>query len=413
MLVRTFVSMLRSICSSLFLLAGLTLALTLSTGAAWAATWQVNTLADVTDGACNDGSCSLRDALQLAASGDEITFAPALAGQTILLTGELYTFGKQLTITSAVPITISGNLAHRVFRIGPAGVVTLNGLGISNGASAAENGGGIRVDAGGQLTVNACRIIGNQAMSGGGIFNQGAVTITHSTIADNSSTGFGGGLQSTQGVAVIEHSTLRDNRALTGGGGGINAAVGRLTLRNSTVAGNTADGPGSAVSVMSMGLPPAQTTFTMTHSTLVGADYREIVLFLSGHVWLYNSIVANQGEPTQWDCGLLEGAILANEGNLIQDGSCSAAYQGDPRLGPLADNGGATWTRLLGFGSPALDNAAPAYCLPTDQRGQPRPAGAGCDIGAVEMGELASAKVFLPLIVRGSVTTHNGLLHRR
>ena len=62
----------------------------------------------------------------------------------------------------------------------------------------------------------------------------------------------------------------------------------------------------------------------------------------------------------------MEGQIV---GNLIQDGSCNAAYAGDPRLGPLADNGGATWTRLPGPSSPALDKAAPAYCLPTDQRG--------------------------------------------
>lgn len=410
--VRTFHPIRRSICISLLLLAGLALALTLSTGAALAATWQVNTLADVADGDCGDGSCSLRDALQLAAPGDEIHFAPALAGQTSLLTDELY-INKRLTISATVPITISGNLAHRVFRIGPAGIVTLSHLAIINGVAAANHGGGILVDAGGHLAVDACRIAGNQAQNGGGIFSSGMVTITRSTVTNNSANGWGGGLQGSGGFVVVEQSTFHDNRALTGGGGGLNVAVASLTLRNSTISGNTGSPAGSAVSVMSMGSPLAQTTFTMTHSTLVGADYREVVLFLSGHVWMYNSIVANKGEPTQWDCGLLEGAILANEGNLIQDGSCSAAYQGDPRLGPLADNGGATWTHLPGFGSPALGKAAPAYCLPTDQRGQPRPAGAGCDIGAVEVSETASAKVYLPLLVRGSPPVSNHMLQRR
>ena len=39
-------------------------------------------------------------------------------------------------------------------------------------------------------------------------------------------------------------------------------------------------------------------------------------------------------------------------------------------------------------GSPAIDSADAAYCLTTDQLGNPRPRGAGCDVGAVEyMGE--------------------------
>lgn len=401
------------LCLGLLLLAGLLAALTLPVGPVRAAFWQVNTAADVADGSCSDGACSLRDALQLAAPGDEITFAPALAGQTILLADELY-INKRLTISAAVPITISGNQAHRVFRIGPAGIVTLSHLAIINGLAATGQGGGIYVDAGGHLTVDACRIAGNQAMSGGGIFSSGAVTITHSTVTDNSADSFGGGLQGTGGVVAVEQSTFHANRAVTGGGGGLNVAVASLTLRNSTVSGNTTGGPaGSAVSVMSMGWPPEQTMFTMTHSTLVGAADREVVLFLSGHVWMYNSIVANQGAPTQWSCGLLEGEILANEGNLVQDDSCNAAYAGDPRLGPLADNGGATWTHLPDSGSPAPGKAAPAYCLPTDQRGQSRPAGAGCDIGAVEVSETAGAKIYLPLLTRGSLPASSSLSPRR
>jgi hypothetical protein len=35
-------------------------------------------------------------------------------------------------------------------------------------------------------------------------------------------------------------------------------------------------------------------------------------------------------------------------------------------------------------GSPAIDAACSQWCLATDQRGYPRPYGAGCDIGAVE-----------------------------
>ena len=54
-------------------------------------------------------------------------------------------------------------------------------------------------------------------------------------------------------------------------------------------------------------------------------------------------------------------------------------------LAPLADNGGPTLTHALVPDSPAID-ASPvdAECAATDQRGNARPQGAMCDIGAFE-----------------------------
>src|SRR5262249_42704880 len=56
----------------------------------------------------------------------------------------------------------------------------------------------------------------------------------------------------------------------------------------------------------------------------------------------------------------------------------------DPRLGPLADNGGPTFTHALLFGSPAIDAGRPVRGVTTDQRGVPRPQGNAPDIGAFE-----------------------------
>src|SRR5262249_16103983 len=63
----------------------------------------------------------------------------------------------------------------------------------------------------------------------------------------------------------------------------------------------------------------------------------------------------------------------------------------DPKLGPLQDNGGPTWTMMPLAGSPAIDKGA-GYAQSTDQRGQPRiydypiiinaTSGDGSDIGA-------------------------------
>ena len=61
-------------------------------------------------------------------------------------------------------------------------------------------------------------------------------------------------------------------------------------------------------------------------------------------------------------------------------------------LGPLQDNGGPTQTHALGAGSVAIDPIPEAECvdadgepLTTDQRGEPRPGGTMCDVGAFEV----------------------------
>jgi hypothetical protein len=54
-------------------------------------------------------------------------------------------------------------------------------------------------------------------------------------------------------------------------------------------------------------------------------------------------------------------------------------------LGPLADNGGPTWTEALLPGSPAINAGVTIPGVTTDQRGRYRPQGAGPDIGAYEL----------------------------
>ena len=68
----------------------------------------------------------------------------------------------------------------------------------------------------------------------------------------------------------------------------------------------------------------------------------------------------------------------------------------DPQLGPLANNGGPTMTHLPGATSPVLNTIAggTSECGTTimvDQRGLPRPVGAGCEKGSVEVQATALA----------------------
>ena len=78
---------------------------------------------------------------------------------------------------------------------------------------------------------------------------------------------------------------------------------------------------------------------------------------------------------------------LTNGVNNNQVGSGASPI--NPQLGPLADNGGPTFTHALLPASPAINTANNATCAATDQRGIARPFGGVCDIGAFEFAEQA------------------------
>jgi hypothetical protein len=87
---------------------------------------------------------------------------------------------------------------------------------------------------------------------------------------------------------------------------------------------------------------------------------------------------------------------MASQGYNLESGTdCGFTGTGDlrntdPKLGPLQDNGGPTWTRALQDGSPAIDVGSctdiAGNPVNTDQRGynRPYPAGPYCDVGAYE-----------------------------
>jgi hypothetical protein len=86
-----------------------------------------------------------------------------------------------------------------------------------------------------------------------------------------------------------------------------------------------------------------------------------------------NNLIESTGTNA---CGLTNGV----NGNIIGQ---------DPKLGALADNGGSTQTFALLPGSPAIDKGDDATCAASpvnnlDQRGETRPKGPHCDIGAFE-----------------------------
>jgi len=205
----------------------------------------VNTLLDVED---QPGLYSLRDAIAEANSQNDpdiIQFATGLTG-TIVLNGSQLQITKPLTIEGpgADILSISGNLASRVFEITATGSATISGLTVTRGN--AVNGGGIYTT--GSLTLENMRILDNNADGGGGLYSNNApVNVFDSTFEENTAI-HGGGARIGQGSSqiVISSSTFSNNKATntsaSNTAGGL-LIVGSTTplqaqIRNSTFSGN-------------------------------------------------------------------------------------------------------------------------------------------------------------------------------
>ena len=250
----------------LAILAAILMVLWGSGGVVRAASFTVTKTGDTNDGTC-DADCSLREAINAAnvlAGADTIllpagtyTLTIAGAGEDANATGDL-DITDDLTINGAGQITtiIDGNATDRVFHVLSSGTVEINGVIIQNG----NVSGGFPVGL------------------GGGIFNDGGtLTLTDSTISDNTATN-AGGIFNYGGTLTLNSSTVSDNMASNGAGFSLSRGS-TVTLTNSTVSGNTAEtfgGGFSSSGIQIFGDPPAATasTVTLTNSSVSGNTAR-------------------------------------------------------------------------------------------------------------------------------------------
>jgi hypothetical protein len=269
-----------------------------------------------------------------------------------------------------------------------------------------ECGGGIMNY--GTLTLKNCAISYNASNSGAGICNRGALTLVNSTVNGNTADGIappgyeagdGGGIECKRGTLMLINSTISGNKSEDaephfdfGSGGGVLVHLNCTAMfTNSTISGNRAASVAGGVYIAG--------TLRLVNSTI--GDNRASGecggVYVRGHLDYVNTIIAgNTGKGGNCIVGgpggyQGKGSIGTNKNNLVGGGGCDAAYSGDPMLGPLADNGGDTWTHALLPGSPAIDAIPVISCtLPTDQRWAPRPvvlmsSDTPCDIGAFEV----------------------------
>ncbi len=144
------------------------------------------------------------------AAYNTITIDPTLTGgQTITLTSLLPVITANVAINGpgASVVSVSGNNLYQVFEIGTGTTVAISGLTITHGQEQYGVGGGLLND--GLLTISGCTIEDSLADYAGGIYNDiyGSLTILNSTIADNSTIygGIAGGIDN-QGSMTLTDS---------------------------------------------------------------------------------------------------------------------------------------------------------------------------------------------------------------
>src|SRR5207245_8599536 len=130
----------------------------------------------------DNGQGSLRQALAIANDGDTID-ATGISGVITLTTGELRVNARvMINGPGANVLTINANAASDAFHVTSIGPVTISDLTIRNGQN--NFGGGILNSNGGTLTITNSTVSENTAPTGGGIYNSGTLSIVTSTISE-------------------------------------------------------------------------------------------------------------------------------------------------------------------------------------------------------------------------------------
>ena len=414
----------------------------------------------ITDSTFSGNSAGTGGAIynQLYNDGGTLTITNStFSGNTSEYGGGIYNEGATVSITAS---TFSGNSAANdgggIYN-DDAGLVTVTDSTFS--ANQSIFGGGIINDHGTLSITNSTFSDNSTKIAGGGVDNfGGTVNVTDSTFSGNTATGIssdkdglGGGIWN-DNVLTVTNSTFVGNTAEgfttantpgKGHGGAIYAS-GTVSIANSTFSANQAKGGDNTVNCVS-GCPfngegdanggaiyiLSGSAHSITNSTLsdnvahpgnhvqyTAPSIAGALFVEAGSVDLKNSILANSIAPVGTDCSSYGTVNQIN--NLIETQftpSCGAsAVPGDPMLDALADNGGPTETMALQSGSPAIDAGDDATCAAApvnnlDQRGEPRPQGPHCDIGAYEAPDTTPPSVTIEQASGQADPTTNSPIH--
>jgi hypothetical protein len=332
-------------------------------------------------GNCNEAGFTSVLATVDGSGGGTITFNCGTA--TIPFSG-YKEIAHAVTIDGGGTITFDGGNASPFLQVLSSAVVVLKRLTLQHGVMgdvhALENFG--------TLTLDRVRVVNNSS-SQSPVTNYAVMTVLASTFSSNAATSASasagrGGAISNIGISLsVSASTFNANTAAFYGGA-IYSEV-PLAVTNSTFNANTGTNGGGAIYQAGAG------DSSIIYSTIVGnsAPFGAGIYNDGGAdatLTISRSILADN---TTGNC---DGVLVSGGYNLWSGPqNCPFSQAGDAQatltMGALVDNGGPTLTMLPAAGNPAIDHVPDGQCqLPADQRGAGRPAGAGCDSGAVEAG---------------------------
>ena len=357
-------------------------------------------------GSCQQGSClmacteqGIRDAV--AAGGGPYTFDCG-DGMRVVTEAEIV-IDNDCILDGEGDLTLDGNAEHRVMSVVVGTTAELRGLTITGGIGGVTNRG--------TLTLTRCTVSNNNGQDFGGIFNHvsGTLLLSDCTVSGNSSRQRAG--IATHGDLTLRNSTVSGNGA-HGSEGDVVAGIyisGRsttlVTLTNSTISGNGVTGDEFSADSLTPGifvLGDSGTTLTLTNSTIANNIYvaggpvvtSKGTLFAGGDCWAEEDNLAGY---FGWVSNGYNIDTFASNHPCVDPrygfnhATDRTVSEQDLKLGELANNGGPTQTHALGEGSVAIDVIPADECLDadgapltTDQRGEPRPAADGCDVGAFE-----------------------------
>ncbi len=403
---------------------------------AHAASWTVCT------SGCDFTSLSIAIAAGTTVNGDIITVMDAVRTEfNINVTKDLTIRGQGMNNTIVQANASPNVVTASVFIIGSGRTVVIENMTIQNGGRLGTvSGGGIYVN-GANLTLNNVTLRNNNASVGGGLYSccnaAYTVTLNNSFVLTNSAQNPGGGFYNSQGALLINNSTVAGNSSTNHEGGGIWNDAGRLTINGSTINGNSALYVGGGIRSNNSDV---NRPLTMNSSTLSGNSsgqsdggglFHYYYGTISNSTISGNTVYGNGGGLFHTGGGQLDISHSTITKNHATNGSGGGFYNasgtlrilsslivGNTRgtsptpndfvggwvnmgytfvnnatvaaaLGPLADNGGPTFTHALLVGNPAINagncSSLTGPAITVDQRGAARPVVVTqCDAGAYE-----------------------------
>ena len=273
----------------------------------------------------------------------------------------------------------------------------------SNTATATGYGGGASVSSGTGTTLTSNTFISNTSSYGGGASayvsgDTGTIILSDNTFQSNTATGYGGGVYVTSGTGTTLTSNTFENNLAHNDGGGMHLMSTRLaSLNGNTIISNTANNSGGGIAI-SGGTVNATNDIIANNTSL----WEGVYVYNGGSLTARHWTLVSNGSyalTTNGGSAVLTNTIVALHGlggfagsNISADhtlffnsstpcssgASCTNNLSGDPEfLNPAAED------YHIGSGSAAIDVGVDAS-VTTDIDGDPRPQGAGYDVGADE-----------------------------